>query len=54
VTRILLLAAESASAPDQYVQSGNQPDGAGIDTGEVIDQPLGYQTELRTVPSHAS
>lgn len=43
-----------ASAPHQDVQGGDQPDGARIDTGEVIDQPLGDQTELRTVPSHAS
>ena len=43
-----------ASAPHQDVQGGNQPHGARIDTGEVVDQTLGHQTELRTVPSHAS
>jgi hypothetical protein len=31
-----------ASAPHQDLQGGNQPDGARIDTGEVVDQPLGH------------
>src|SRR5438046_6775127 len=43
-----------AATANQYEQSSNQPDGAGIDTGEVVDQSQRYQAELRTVRSHAS
>src|SRR2546428_13148414 len=43
-----------AASADQRKQCRNQPPGAGIDTGEIIDQPPGYEADLGAVRSHDS
>ena len=42
------------SATDQYEQCSNQPHGAGVDAGQVIGQPPGYQAEVSAIRGHAS